>query len=147
MKSHALQWRPSTLLPPTKDLNSDPSLTSVLMYFTWLIIPVLTTMHKCLLYFVIGRLSLWWRLTWKQMLNSLLLVVLVLCKMFSYLWLLWVFVVARGLLVAARVFSSCGEQRLLSSFGARAFHCGSFCCCKAQAVECPGFSSSWVLAQ
>ena len=49
------------------------------------------------------------------MLNSLLLVVLVLFKMFSYLWLLWVFVVACGLLVAARAFSSCGEQRLLSS--------------------------------
>ena len=30
-------------------------------------------------------------------------------------------------------FSSYGGQRLLSSFGARAFRCGGFCCCRAQA--------------
>ena len=109
--------------PPTKDLNSDPSLTSVFMYFTWLIVSVLTTMPKYILHFLIGRHSLWWRPTWKQMLNSLLLVVLVLFKIFGYLWLLWVFAVARGLCVAARAFSSCGKQRLLSHCGLQASLC------------------------
>ena len=65
------------------------------------------------------------------MLNSLLLVVLVLFKMFSYLWLLWVFVVARGLFVAARAFSSCGEQRLLSSCSMWASPCDGLSDCGA----------------
>ena len=36
-----------------KDLNSDPSLTSVLMFFPQLIISLLTTMPKYVLHFVI----------------------------------------------------------------------------------------------
>ena len=32
-----------------------------------------------------------------------------------------------------RLFSSCSEQGLASSFGAQASHCGGFCCCGAQA--------------
>ena len=132
-----LRWRATrcsedlACSPPTKDLNSDPSLTSVLMYFRWLTIPVLTTVPTCVLHFVVGRPGLWWRLTWKQILNSPLLVTLVLFTMFGYLWLLWVFAVARGLLVAARAFSSCGEQRLLSSCSAWASLCDGLSDCGA----------------
>ena len=34
-----------------------------------------------------------------------------------------------------RLFFSCSEQGLLSSFGAQASHCGGFCCCSSQALE------------
>ena len=46
-----------------------------------------------------------------------------------------------GSLLLHRVFSSCGEQGLLSSCGSQASHCGGFFCCKAQAPGCTGFSS------
>ena len=39
------------------------------------------------------------------------------------------------------LFSSCGEQRLLSSFAVQASHCSGFSCCSAWALECMGFSS------
>ena len=41
----------------------------------------------------------------------------------------------------ARAFSNCGMWGLFSSCGARAFHCGGFSCCEAQAVGNVGFSS------
>ena len=40
-----------------------------------------------------------------------------------------------------RLFSSCSEQGLLSSWGAWASHCGGFSCCRAQALGLSGFSS------
>ena len=40
------------------------------------------------------------------------------------------------------LFSSCGEQGLLSSCSAWASHCGGFSCCGAQAV---GYSGTWPL--
>ena len=48
------------------------------------------------------------------------------CFPFIYCWLCWVF-------VAARAFSSCGEQGLLSSCGTCASSCVGFLCCRAQA--------------
>ena len=48
---------------------------------------------------------------------------------FIYFWLRWVFVAACGL------FSSCGEQRLLSNCSVWASHCSDFSCCGAQALE------------
>ena len=47
-----------------------------------------------------------------------------------------------------RLFSSCGEGRLLSSYNVRASRSGGFsCCCRAQALWCVGCSSicSWAL--
>ena len=40
-----------------------------------------------------------------------------------------------------QAFSSCGEQRLLSSSSEQASHYGSFSCCRAQALGLMGFSS------
>ena len=45
--------------------------------------------------------------------------------LFIYSWLHWVFVATRGL------FSSCGEQGPLSSWGAPTSHSGAFFCCRA----------------
>ena len=59
--------------------------------------------------------------------------------LFIYLWLCWVFVVLWGL------FSSCGEQGLLSSFGARA-SCSCFFC-GPWALGHPSFSSCSMWAQ
>ena len=52
-----------------------------------------------------------------------------------------------GLHCCSWAFSSCGEQGLLSSFGARASHCSGFSCCRAQALGHRDFSSCgpWVL--
>ena len=47
--------------------------------------------------------------------------------LFVYFWLCWVF-------TALQVFSSCGEQELLSSCSGRASHCGGFSCCRAQVL-------------
>ena len=48
-------------------------------------------------------------------------------KITLFIWLRWVF-------VAARAFSSCSKQGLLSSCGVRASCCSSFSCCKARAA-------------
>jgi len=54
---------------------------------------------------------------------------------------------ALGLPSPCRLF--CGEQGLLSSCGAQAFHCGGCSCCRAQALEHTGLQapehrlSSW----
>ena len=50
------------------------------------------------------------------------------------IWAYWVF-------AAARVFSSCGEQELLSSCNAQASHCSGFSWCRAQGLGRAGFSS------
>ena len=42
---------------------------------------------------------------------------------------------------AGWVFSSCGEQGLLCSWGARVSHCGGFSYCRAWALGHTGFSS------
>ena len=55
-------------------------------------------------------------------------------KITLFIWLRWVF-------VAARAFSSCSKQGLLSSCGVRASHCSGFSCCRAQIAGCLGFSS------
>ena len=135
----ALWWRATRCSenparsPPTKDLNSDPSLTSVFMYFTWLIVSVLTTMPKYILHFLIGRHSLWWGPTWKQMLNSLLLVVLVLFKILviygcseSLLWHVGS-VLLRGLsrVVASRGYSLIAACRLLFAMASLVVEQGS----------------------
>ena len=49
-------------------------------------------------------------------------------EVFIYLRLHWVLIAACGL------FSSCGEQGLLSSCGMQASLCGGFSCCGAQAL-------------
>ena len=36
--------------------------------------------------------------------------------------------------IAVRAFSSCSEQGLCSSFGAGAFHCNGFSCCRTQVL-------------
>ena len=49
--------------------------------------------------------------------------------LFVYLfWLCWIFI------AACEAVSSCSEQRLLSSRGAWASHCGAFSCCEAQTL-------------
>ena len=52
-----------------------------------------------------------------------------------------------GSLSPGGLFSSCGEQGLLSSCDMQDPHCGGFSCCGAWAVGCLGFSScgSWAL--
>ena len=50
------------------------------------------------------------------------------------IWVYWVF-------AAARAFSSCGEQELLSGCNAQASHCSGFSWCRAQALGRAGFSS------
>ena len=54
---------------------------------------------------------------------------------------------ALGLHCCARAFSSYSEQGLLSNCGAWACHCSGFTGCRAQALECMGFSSrdTWAL--
>ena len=56
--------------------------------------------------------------------------------LFAYFLFHWVF-------VAARAFSPCSEQGLLSSCGVRASHCCGFPCCGVQAV---GVQASAVMA-
>ena len=46
-----------------------------------------------------------------------------------------------GSLMLCGLFCSCSEQGLLSSWGARASHCGGFSCCGAQALGPAGLSS------
>ena len=46
-----------------------------------------------------------------------------------------------GSLLLHRLFSSCGEWWLFSSWSAQASHCGDFSCCGAQALGHAGFSS------
>ena len=53
----------------------------------------------------------------------------------------WVFLAVHGL------FSSCGEQQLLSSCGAQASHCGGFSCWGARALEHSGVRSCSTWAQ
>ena len=53
----------------------------------------------------------------------------------------YLFLAVLGILCCAKTFSSCIEQRLLSSFCAQAFHGGSFSCCRAWALGYMGFSS------
>ena len=55
---------------------------------------------------------------------------------FFNVWLCWVFIAA-----CTGFFSSCCEQGLLCSCGARASHCSGFSCCCAQALEHMGFHS------
>ena len=43
-----------------------------------------------------------------------------------------------GSLLLCGLFSSCGEQGLLSSCSTRASHCSGFSCCGAQALQCAG---------
>ena len=52
-----------------------------------------------------------------------------------------------GSSVLCSVFSSCGEQGLLSSCSAWASHCGGFSGCRAQALGYSGFSSCDAQAQ
>ena len=47
----------------------------------------------------------------------------------------FLFLAIRGLHCWLRAFSRRGEQGLLSSYGARASHCGGFSCCGARARE------------
>ena len=54
-------------------------------------------------------------------------------KKFIY-WLCWVS-------AAAQAFSSCSEQELFPSCGARASQCSGVSCCRTQALEPMGFSS------
>ena len=51
-----------------------------------------------------------------------------------YLFIFWL----RWVSVAAQTFSRCAVQGLLSSFGARASHCGGLSCSRAQALGCVG---------
>ena len=52
-----------------------------------------------------------------------------------------------GSSLLCRLFSSCGEQGLVSSCGVWASHCGGFSCCWAQAIGCKAFNTcgSWAL--
>ena len=61
------------------------------------------------------------------------------------LFIYYLFLAALGLPCCPWAFSSCPEQRLLSSCGVRASRCGGFSCCEAQALGCVGFSgwSTW----
>ena len=59
--------------------------------------------------------------------------------LFIYLFIL----TTLGLHCCPRSFSSCGEHRLLSRFGAWASHCSGFSCYRARA---PGYTGSLVVA-
>ena len=52
----------------------------------------------------------------------------------SPVFILNLFLVVLGLHHCAWAFSTCGEQRLLSSCGAWASHCSGFSCCAAQVL-------------
>ena len=63
-----------------------------------------------------------------------------------FLFFFWIYLfifVRAGFELRAGASSSCGEQKLLSSCGARLSHCGAFSCCRAQAL---GTSASVVMA-
>ena len=66
-------------------------------------------------------------------------------KSFFFLSVYEFFGCAGSLLLLHGLFSSCGEQGLLSSCSAQASRCDSFPCCGAQALGHVGFSScgSW----
>ena len=49
--------------------------------------------------------------------------------------LIYLFLVALGLHCCVQAFSSCGEQRLLSSCDAQASHCSGKSCCRAWALN------------
>ena len=52
----------------------------------------------------------------------------------SFFKISYLFLAALGLCCFMRAFSSCSEQGLLSSCGARAAHCSGFSCCKARVL-------------
>ena len=61
---------------------------------------------------------------------------------FMYLFIyIKLFLVMLGLCCCTWAFSSCSEQRLLSSFCAWASHCNGFSCCRNCALERAGFRS------
>ena len=64
-----------------------------------------------------------------------------------YSFVIYLFIVATGLLCCTRAFSSHSEQGLLPSCGALASHCCGFSCCRAQAPGCTGFSRCGMKAQ
>ena len=68
-----------------------------------------------------------------------------------YLWTCILFVVllivCAGFSLLHGLFSSCGNQGLLSSCGAQASHCHGFSCCGARALGHSGFSSCSVRTQ
>ena len=60
---------------------------------------------------------------------------------FFFLILLYLFILGcSGSSLLQGLFSSCGEQGLLSSCCMRASHCDGFSCCGARALGCKGFS-------
>ena len=68
---------------------------------------------------------------------------------FFSLIFIYLFMAALGLCCCMRAFSSCGKWDLLSSYSARASHCGGFCC-RAWAlghvgsvVAAPGLIAPW----
>ena len=63
------------------------------------------------------------------------------------IYLLFLLLAVLGLCCCARVFSSFGEQGLLSRCSTPASHCSGFSCCRAQAPACTGFSSHSTRAQ
>ena len=62
--------------------------------------------------------------------------------LFSYYWFIYIFILAAlGSSLPPGLFSSCGEQELLSSWSAWASHCSGFSCCWAWTVALMGLSS------
>ena len=51
------------------------------------------------------------------------------------------FLAALSLHYCSKAFSNCSAWGLLSTCGAGVSHCGSFSCCRAQALEYMGFSN------
>ena len=57
---------------------------------------------------------------------------------FVFFYLTYLFLTVLGLCCCSQAFSSCGEQGLLSSYGAPASPIWDFSCCGAQASRCRG---------
>ena len=62
----------------------------------------------------------------------------------SWDFIFYLFMAALGLHRCPWAFSSCGEQELVSSCGARASYCGGFSCCRALAL-CTWASELWCM--
>ena len=62
-----------------------------------------------------------------------------LVKVLFWIVYYWLIFYCAGSLLLPRLFSSCSEQGLLPTCGARASHWGGFSCCRAQTLEQRGF--------